>query len=72
MRALISDIHANTEALNAVLADAKKQGVDDIYFLGDLVGYGPEPEACEDGIDNDCDGAADCGDPDCDGDPACA
>ncbi|MHC5040412.1 MAG: metallophosphoesterase family protein, partial [Planctomycetota bacterium] len=48
MRALISDIHANMEALTAVLDDIKKQGADDIYFLGDLVGYGPEPEACTD------------------------
>lgn len=31
----------------------------------------PEPEICDDGIDNDCDGATDCDDGDCDSDPAC-
>ena len=41
--ALISDIHSNIEALNAVLADIKSQGIKDIYCLGDLVGYGPDP-----------------------------
>ena len=38
--ALISDIHANVEALDAVLADIEGKGdVDAIYHLGDLVGY---------------------------------
>lgn len=48
MRALIvSDIHANLEALEAVLADAgRKGGFDAVWCLGDLVGYGPEPSAC--------------------------
>jgi predicted phosphodiesterase len=40
---LISDIHANLPALDAVLADAKKVGAAAIYHLGDLVGYGPWP-----------------------------
>ena len=42
MRALIlSDIHANLEALEAVLADADQQGgFDVVWGLGDLVGYG--------------------------------
>ena len=42
-RALISDIHSNIEALEAVLADIRAQGVTEIYCLGDLVGYGPNP-----------------------------
>jgi predicted phosphodiesterase len=42
-RALISDIHSNIEALEAVLADIRDQGVSEIYCLGDLVGYGPNP-----------------------------
>ena len=48
MRALIlSDIHANLEALEAVLADADQQGgFDVVWGLGDLVGYGPDPNAC--------------------------
>ncbi|NUV00168.1 metallophosphatase [Marinitoga sp. 1154] len=41
--AFISDIHANLEALNAVLKDIKKREIEKIYCLGDLVGYGPNP-----------------------------
>lgn len=41
--ALISDIHANLPALDAVLADIDRQSVDAIYHLGDLVGYAPWP-----------------------------
>jgi predicted phosphodiesterase len=44
--AFISDIHANIEALEAVLADIEKQKVSAIYCLGDLVGYGPDPQTC--------------------------
>src|SRR6185369_3845271 len=42
--ALISDIHANLPALDAVLADIDAIGVDAIYHLGDLVGYAPWPD----------------------------
>ncbi len=48
MIAIISDIHANLEALKTVLADIKQRGVDTIYCLGDIIGYGPEPAACLD------------------------
>ncbi len=41
--ALISDIHANLPALEAVLADVVRQRVDATYHLGDLVGYAPWP-----------------------------
>ena len=41
---VISDIHANLEALQAVLDDAGS--VDAIWCLGDLVGYGPDPNEC--------------------------
>ncbi len=41
--ALFADIHANREALAACLADARNQGADAHVFLGDLVGYGPDP-----------------------------
>jgi|AntRauTorcE11898_2_1112593.scaffolds.fasta_scaffold13619_3 putative phosphoesterase len=41
--AVFSDIHANILALNAVLEDIKREGLDDMYCLGDLVGYGPYP-----------------------------
>jgi diadenosine tetraphosphatase ApaH/serine/threonine PP2A family protein phosphatase len=41
---VLSDVHANLEALEAVLADAGP--VDEVWFLGDAVGYGPDPNAC--------------------------
>ncbi|SHE65826.1 phosphoesterase, MJ0936 family [Marinitoga hydrogenitolerans DSM 16785] len=41
--AFISDIHSNLEALTAVLKDIKNRNIDKIYCLGDLVGYGPNP-----------------------------
>jgi len=41
--ALISDLHSNQESLSKVLADIQSQGVKDVYCLGDLVGYGPDP-----------------------------
>ncbi len=43
--AILSDIHANRQALNAVLADVREIGYDQIICLGDLVGYGPSPAA---------------------------
>jgi len=43
--AVISDIHGNMEAFNRVLDDIGRSHVDSIFCLGDLVGYGPEPEA---------------------------
>ena len=42
-RAVISDIHANREALFAVLDDIDARGIEDVVCLGDVVGYGPEP-----------------------------
>src|SRR5512143_1364361 len=45
MRTLvISDIHANLTALETVLADAGQ--VDNVWCLGDLVGYDPDPNEC--------------------------
>jgi diadenosine tetraphosphatase ApaH/serine/threonine PP2A family protein phosphatase len=48
MRAVLSDIHGNLEALGAVLADCDRQGVQGIYCLGDFIGYGPNPCECLD------------------------
>ena len=45
-RAIISDIHGNLEALTAVLKDIDRQSVDEVYCLGDIVGYGPDPSEC--------------------------
>ena len=47
-RAVISDIHGNLEALEAVLDDIRDQGIDTVYCLGDIVGYGPNPRECID------------------------
>ena len=47
-RALISDIHSNLEGLEAVLADIREQGINEIYCLGDIIGYGPNPCECID------------------------
>ncbi len=46
--AIISDIHANLEAFKAVLKDIDAAGVDNTLFLGDIVGYGPNPNECLD------------------------
>ena len=43
---LITDIHANIAALEAVLGALDRAGVDQIVCLGDIVGYGADPEAC--------------------------
>jgi predicted phosphodiesterase len=47
-RAILSDIHGNLMALDAVLSDIRDQQVDQIYCLGDVVGYGPNPRECVD------------------------
>ena len=55
--ALISDIHANLTALNAVLAEIDTREVDRIVCLGDIVGYGPNPVECLDLVMERCDWA---------------
>lgn len=49
---LISDIHGNRQALEAVIADAADQGVDGWWVLGDLVAIGPDPVATVELISN--------------------
>ena len=45
--AIIADIHANLTAFEAVLDDMERRGgVDEIWCLGDIVGYGPDPHEC--------------------------
>ncbi len=51
---IISDIHANYEALTTVLAWLDEYGVDEIICLGDVVGYGPDPNPCCDLIRERC------------------
>lgn len=43
--ALLSDVHSNLAALEAVLAHAKGQRYEAVWHLGDVVGYGPDPDA---------------------------
>lgn len=49
-RALISDVHSNLEALRVVLDDIRQQGITEIYCLGDVIGYGPNPRECLDHV----------------------
>ena len=53
-RALISDIHGNLEALEVVLDDIKSQGITEIFCLGDIIGYGPNPRECIDRVMENC------------------
>ncbi len=48
MKAILSCIHGNLEALEAVLEDAIRHGADGIFSLGDVAGYGPDPRECLD------------------------
>jgi len=44
--AVISDVHSNLDALDAVFSDIDRRQIREIIFLGDAVGYGPEPNEC--------------------------
>jgi diadenosine tetraphosphatase ApaH/serine/threonine PP2A family protein phosphatase len=44
--AVISDVHANWHALEAVLEEIEREEPDELWCLGDLVGYGPRPNPC--------------------------
>jgi len=49
MRYLVfGDVHGNLTALDAVLAAGRKRGVEGYLFVGDIIGYGPEPLECID------------------------
>lgn len=52
--AVISDVHSNLEALEAVLKDIKKRRIGEIIFLGDAVGYGPNPNECIEILKDNC------------------
>lgn len=47
---VLTDIHGNRQAFEAVLADLAARGVDRLAILGDVVGYGPDPEWCVDKV----------------------
>jgi len=44
--ALLSDVHGNLPALEAVLAECESSGAEELWCLGDLVGYGAQPDEC--------------------------
>lgn len=46
--AIISDIHSNLEALNRAMTEIEREKVDEIVCLGDIVGYGANPNECVD------------------------
>jgi diadenosine tetraphosphatase ApaH/serine/threonine PP2A family protein phosphatase len=48
--AILTDIHANREAFEAVLADSALRGIGRFVILGDIVGYGPDPGWCVDKV----------------------
>jgi predicted phosphodiesterase len=54
VRAIISDIHGNLEALEAVIADIDEQKIKEVYCLGDIIGYGPNPRECIDLVMDRC------------------
>ena len=53
--ALLSDVHGNLPAFEAVLGDVEEQSVDEVWCLGDLVGYGAQPDACVELARDRCD-----------------
>jgi diadenosine tetraphosphatase ApaH/serine/threonine PP2A family protein phosphatase len=52
--AAITDIHANLPALEAVLESAEARGVEELWCLGDVLGYGVEPDACAELVRERC------------------
>lgn len=54
MHAVISDIHGNLTALEAVLADIDAKGIKRVVCLGDIIGYGPDPIKCTDIVRKRC------------------
>ncbi len=53
--ALLSDVHGNLPALRSVLEDVRGAGADQAWCLGDLVGYGAEPDGCVELAKEACD-----------------
>src|SRR5215211_6273820 len=45
---IFSDVHANIEALTAVMEAFRQERIDEYYCLGDVVGYGASPNECAD------------------------
>jgi predicted phosphodiesterase len=52
--AILSDVHGNLEALSAIFNYLEKKKITEIYCLGDIVGYGPNPNECVELISEKC------------------
>ena len=52
--AIISDIHSNLEALSAVLYDIETLNIDEVICIGDVIGYGPNPNECINLVSKKC------------------
>ncbi len=52
--AVLTDIHSNLPALEAVLGSIEDGGIDQVWCLGDVVGYGADPDACADLVRERC------------------
>jgi predicted phosphodiesterase len=52
--AIATDVHGNRPAFSAVIAAADEAAVDEVWCLGDLVGYGAEPDACVELAERHC------------------
>jgi predicted phosphodiesterase len=55
--AIVSDIHGNLPALEAALAEIERSGVEQTWCLGDVVGYGAQPDECASLVSERCDAA---------------
>jgi len=55
MHAIISDLHGNIQALETVFEDIRSRGIERVICLGDVVGYGADPEPCIDLVEERCD-----------------
>jgi predicted phosphodiesterase len=53
--AILTDIHANLSALEAVVADVNGSGAEELWCLGDVVGYGAQPDQCAKLVSDRCD-----------------
>lgn len=52
--AVVSDVHANLEALEGVLKDIERRAIKELLFLGDALGYGPNPNECVEVLRDNC------------------
>lgn len=52
--AVFSDVHSNSEALEAVLQDVGLHGIDELWCLGDVIGNGHDPDGCFDRVEERC------------------